>query len=158
MADYDHLQSSPLNHDHHHNGHHVHTVDDDKSNESTSCCNMSLHNLSFLVNIFNFVLFFTAIIIITIVILYETPPYDDGSGSYLYLSIIRSLLPKSHPLNLLYYQLVVCGALICSIAAINIALDCYFSMAKEREKKSQPLNHEMEEIALTLTSNHDTTR
>lgn len=109
-------------------------------------------SLTGVVNIFNFILLFSGMIIMSIVILYETPPFDDGSGSYLHLPVIRSLLPKSHPLNLLYYQLVVCGALICCIAAINIALDCYFSMIKEKKREENTFNREMEEIALTLTS------
>ena len=146
MANYGYLSSSP-----------AHYADHNQIKRSayeSNCCGLSTSFIAFILSVFNFILFFSGLIILTIVILYEHPPFEGEQD--LHLPVIRSLLSKSHPLNLIHYKLILCGFLVCLIAIVNIFLNCYYSIKRrEQDVESIGINNDLDEIA--LTSHHDTT-
>jgi hypothetical protein len=96
------------------------------------------------------------LIILTIVILNESSFLDEEEN--LQLPVIRSLLPKSHPLNLIYFQLLICGGLICFISLLNIFNNCYYSSKNNSERKkkqgssSENIPSELHELRLASTT------
>lgn len=120
------------------------------------CCGFSTSFIAFTLNVFNFVLLFSGLIILTIVILNESSFLDEEEN--LQLPVIRSLLPKSHPLNLIYFQLLICGGLICFISLLNIFNNCYYSSKNNSERKkkqgssSENIPSELHELRLASTT------
>ena len=103
------------------------------------CCGFSKSLIAFTLNVFNFVLFFSGLIILTIVLFYESS--NISAQSSYHLALIRSILPTFHSLNLIYYQLVGCGILMCILAGLNMFLNVYHNTKKKQ--KERQLKQEM---------------
>ena len=125
-------------------------------NEFKSICSgFSSTFLAFTLNVLNFVLLFSGLIILIIVTLNEISFLDQKQN--LQLPVIRSHLPKSHPLNLIYYQLLICGTLLCFISLFNI-LNNWLFFCKTKNNNLQDFQAEASDQTLKLTSPKESKR
>lgn len=80
--------------------------------------------VEYVLYIFDFILLSVAIAMAAVALLYRSEWSEAFGAKSMQMAAIRSLLPLSHPLNVVHWSMLLCAVLIATIAVMSIVSNC----------------------------------
>ena len=108
----------------------VHNSTANQSDDEEICCGFSSLFILYILFVFHIIFFMAGLLILVVINVYGTP------GS----SAIRSLVPMTHALNIVYYSLLAIGSAMCLTGLFNVIFSCCCRPKRRRNSRRSSKN------------------